>query len=76
MSGAVGEPSRPLLRVVHGEPDAAELAALTSVVLAAARVPTAGAPAARSSAWADRAALTRRVPRPGPGAWRASGLPT
>ncbi|HEX4723479.1 MAG TPA: acyl-CoA carboxylase subunit epsilon [Pseudonocardiaceae bacterium] len=65
----------PLLRVVRGEPDDAELAALTAVVLslASAATPT-PEPAARSR-WADRAALVRRPLPFGPGAWRAAGLP-
>jgi hypothetical protein len=68
---------RPLLRVVHGSPDDAELAALTAVVLgiAAASSTPAPEPAPRSR-WADRAALVRRPLPSGPGAWRASGLPT
>ncbi len=66
---------RPLLRVVRGEPDPAELAALTTVVLAAANAaaPRSGAPS-RPSVWADRSALVRRPLHPGPGAWRASSL--
>ena len=66
---------RPALQVARGEPSDDELAALTFVVLAAAtRAAPAGAPP-RRSAWADRSALTRRMPHPGPGAWRASTLP-
>lgn len=64
----------PLLRVVRGEPDDAELAALTAVVaaMASARRP-AEAPA--TSRWADRRrALRGELPR-GQGAWRASALP-
>ncbi len=69
------EPTQPLLRVVRGEPDDAELAALTTVVLGivSGSVP-ATEPASRSR-WADRAALVRRPLPVGPGAWRASGLP-
>jgi hypothetical protein len=73
MSGS--EEGRPLLRVVRGNPDDAELAALTAVLAAAS---SAGGPAEEStqpSAWANRAALLRRPLHPGPGAWRASGLP-
>ncbi|WP_253889254.1 acyl-CoA carboxylase subunit epsilon [Actinokineospora diospyrosa] len=68
------EENRPLLRVVRGNPDAAELAALTVVVAAAANTP-AEPPTATPSAWADRSALARRPLTPGPGAWRASGFP-
>ena len=66
------EQERPLLRVVRGEPDDVELAALTAVVtaLASQRAPE---PAPRPrSLWADRASLLRRPHHPGPGAWRAS----
>ncbi|HEY3260605.1 MAG TPA: acyl-CoA carboxylase subunit epsilon [Pseudonocardiaceae bacterium] len=78
MSDAVstGAGERPLLRVVRGTPSEAELAALTSVVLAAAaragsdELPT----MPRRSAWADRSALMREALHPRPGAWRASGM--
>jgi hypothetical protein len=69
----------PVLRIVRGEPDDAEVAALTAVVLglAASTGPGAAEPeAAERGGWADRSALVRRpMPQPGPGAWRASGLP-
>lgn len=71
-------PARPLLRVVRGNPDEAELAALTAVVAAAAAAGDGGTvdQPERRSFWADRAALVRRpLPRPGSGAWRASALP-
>jgi hypothetical protein len=66
----------PLFSVVSGRPDAEDLAALT-VVLAARQRAGAAQAAARTgrSAWLDRAALTRVPLRPGPGAWRRSGLP-
>ena len=70
-------PARPLLRVVRGTPDEAELAALTAVV-AAVSSPGGDEPGKpeRTSFWADRAALVRRpLPQPGSGAWRASALP-
>ena len=66
---------RPLLRVVRGEPDDAELAALTAVVLAVASAAAQPEPTPRSR-WTDRAALVRQPVRIGPGAWRASGLPS
>jgi hypothetical protein len=69
------EPQRPVLRVVRGNPDDAELAALTAVLAgAAAASPTEGKPAERSR-WADPSARLRQPLRPGPGAWRAFGLP-
>ena len=67
-------PARPLLRVVRGNPSAEELAALIAVV--AVRASGAAAPEpAPPSRWASRAAGLRRPLSPGPGAWRASGLP-
>jgi hypothetical protein len=69
------EPTRPLLRVVRGEPTADEVAALVAVL--AARAAAAPEPPARPrSLWRDRTALLRTQRMPGPGAWRASGLPT
>ncbi|MBE9376579.1 acyl-CoA carboxylase subunit epsilon [Saccharopolyspora sp. HNM0983] len=73
---------RPVLRVVRGEPDEAEIAALTTALTAAAASAAAQEPAAppRMSVWADREAglrhpAGRRPLRPGRHAWRASGLP-
>ena len=62
---------RPILRVVRGEPDDAELAALIAVVSARS---AAAAPEAEPdyNAWTDRARLVRRDLPHGPGAWRAS----
>jgi len=70
------EQRRALFRVVRGEPDDAELAALTVVLAAAASAPApeAGTPV-RRGAWVDRQAMMRRPLHPGPGAWRASTLP-
>lgn len=77
--------ARPLLRVVRGEPDDEELAALTAVVAATASQPALSTsqpsasqpPTSQSprSAWADPAHRLRAPLRPGPGAWRASALP-
>ena len=65
------EPQRPILRVVRGEPDDAELAALIAVVSARASAPaTAEEPV--PNAWNDRTRLVRRELPHGPGAWRAS----
>ncbi|WP_216214127.1 acyl-CoA carboxylase subunit epsilon [Amycolatopsis aidingensis] len=67
----------PMLRVVRGNPDDVELAALTAVLAAATSSGGSTGPArqARRSRWADPAAAMRRQLRPGEGAWRASGLP-
>ena len=71
------EQRRALFRVVRGEPDDAELAALTVVLAATASAGSAAenAPSVRRSGWVDRAAQLRRPLHPGPGAWRASTLP-
>ncbi|HWN26689.1 MAG TPA: acyl-CoA carboxylase subunit epsilon, partial [Actinomycetospora sp.] len=58
MSADEEAPARPLLRIVRGEPDAAELAALTIVLAAAGgggeeEAPDAGPP----STWARRTYL-------------------
>ncbi|HWD06534.1 MAG TPA: acyl-CoA carboxylase subunit epsilon [Amycolatopsis sp.] len=68
---------RPLLRIVRGNPDDAELAALTAVLAAtaAASAASAPAPARRTSWWSDRATALRAPMHPGDGAWRASVLP-
>jgi hypothetical protein len=65
---------RPLLRVVRGEPTDAELAALTTAVLALVPDSTAPAPPP-AGRWNDPAARMRRELHPGPGAWRASAWP-
>ena len=66
--------TRPLLRVVKGDPTAVELAALVAVV-AGLGGPTAPA-TRRTPAWNAPARLQRRVLRSGVGAWRGSGLPS
>jgi hypothetical protein len=63
----------PVLRVVRGTPTPAELAALVTVVSAAAAAPQA-APRPLS-VWAARSRLVRPPLRPAPGAWRASAWP-
>ncbi|HUR73039.1 MAG TPA: acyl-CoA carboxylase subunit epsilon [Sporichthya sp.] len=65
------ETPRPLLRVVRGEPDDAELAALIAVVHASSG---GAAPEAEAepNAWSDRSRLVRHPLPHGPGAWRAS----
>jgi hypothetical protein len=66
-------PTRPVLRVVRGEPRPEELAALVAV-LAARTAPPAGEPEREPGLWADRSAALRRPLQPGPGAWRAAAL--
>lgn len=70
-------PARPLLRVVRGEPDDLELAALAAVVAALASGGGEPAPAGPPEAWGRPDSLVRGrfVDRPGPGAWLRSGLP-
>jgi Acyl-CoA carboxylase epsilon subunit len=71
------EERRALFRVVRGEPDDAELAALTAVLAAAASAPldpSAGEDRDRSF-WIDRRAALRQPLHPGPGAWRSHFLP-
>ncbi len=76
-TGAGAAPGQtPLLRVVHGEPTAEELAALVTAV--AARAGAAAQPTSTQqpvSAWRDRSRSMRQPLPPGPGAWRASALP-
>ena len=60
------EQRRALFRVVRGEPDDAELAAL---LVAFAALTDAPAPPAIGSGWSETSW------RPGPDAWRLSGLP-
>ncbi|KAA5838196.1 acyl-CoA carboxylase epsilon subunit [Saccharopolyspora hirsuta] len=76
-------PERPVLRIVRGDPDEAELAALTAALTGLAAAQAASAePQQREpmSLWGDPAAAVRhpagrRPLRPGPHAWRASALP-
>ncbi|WP_020662570.1 acyl-CoA carboxylase epsilon subunit [Amycolatopsis benzoatilytica] len=65
----------PLLRVVRGNPDDAELAALTVLVAAAASAPGPAPETRRTSWWNDRARGVGASASPGDGAWRASTLP-
>lgn len=72
------EQRRALFRVVRGEPDDAELAALTAVLAAAASAPPAPADTEDGrgrNRWVDRQAALRRPLHPGPGAWKAVTLP-
>jgi hypothetical protein len=72
MTASQDVPDRPLLRVVRGNPSAEELAALVAVVATRASDRTASGPSARPL-WGRP--VLRPVLTPGPGAWRASGLP-
>ena len=75
MTAAQNDEAGPVLRVVKGAPDDAELAAVVTVVAAlAGRGGTTGAGPPRSL-WRDRHRSIRPPIGPGPGAWRASGLP-
>ena len=64
---------QPHLRIVRGNPDAVEIAAVVAA-LTALRAPS-DAPAPQRSLWSSRARNTRPAARPGPGAWRASMMP-
>ncbi|TCB99816.1 acyl-CoA carboxylase subunit epsilon [Micromonospora zingiberis] len=64
----------PLLRIVRGVPTAEELAALVGAIVARPR-PAAGPAPAPTSAWARSGRPNNAQHRPGPGAWRAAGLP-
>ena len=66
------EQSRPALRIVRGEPDAEEIAALTAL-LTARSGDDAGRTVALRGAWGDPARTFTRMPIPGPNAWRSSG---
>ena len=66
---------RPLLQVVRGVPTPEELAAVVALlsVQPAAAPPAAVAP---PSLWSSAARAVRRPLPSGPGAWRASSLPS
>ncbi|QGK71339.1 acyl-CoA carboxylase subunit epsilon [Allosaccharopolyspora coralli] len=73
---------RPVLRIVRGNADDAEIAAVTAALTAVAanlaEAPQAGPQ--RLSEWASRSSALRRTTaqqslRPGSNAWRASALP-
>ncbi|GLZ49503.1 hypothetical protein Acsp06_56880 [Actinomycetospora sp. NBRC 106375] len=68
-------PARPFLRVVRGEPDAAEIAALTAVLAAAGGGGADEPDTAPVSSWARHVDLVRGPVQPGPGGWRASARP-
>ena len=68
---------RALFRVVRGEPDDDELAALTVVLAAAESAGSADEPDSDRArgVWVDRQAQLRRPLYPGPGSWKTSTLP-
>lgn len=69
------QPSRPLLRVVRGEPDPAELAALVMVLAAASRTasPEPGEQAPPGRNWGAPRTLVRQAVAPI--GWWPGGLP-
>ena len=71
MNDEATEATKPVLRIVKGDPTPEELAALVTVVAARA---SAGAPAKPTprSEWGHPARAVRGPHRPGPGQWRRS----
>jgi hypothetical protein len=68
--------ARPLLRVVRGDATPEEIAALVAVLaIRGGDGEAPGVPRSGQNSWSDRSRLLRRPLSPGPGAWRASGLP-
>jgi hypothetical protein len=65
---------QPFLRVVRGEPDDAELAALTAAVVALAATGGEMTEPAGRSRWSERGSLMRAPLGHGPGAWRGSAF--
>ena len=72
MSEIDAEVQRPALRVVKGEPSAEDVAVLAAL-LAAGGGEDAKDSGALRGAWRDPARTFRRMPIPGPNAWRSSG---
>lgn len=69
----MSDDSKPILRVISGDPSDEEIAAILAVV--AARGRASAKPTPRFSLWARKSRLVRPVQRPGFGAWRASTMP-
>ncbi|MHB1431901.1 MAG: acyl-CoA carboxylase epsilon subunit [Streptosporangiaceae bacterium] len=69
----------PVLTIVRGDPDDAEVAALVAVLAARAHCTESAADGRVSGAglsdWSDRSRLLREPLAPGQGAWRRSALP-
>ncbi len=74
MSDTPEAATEPLLRVVRGTPDDAELAAMVAAV-AALLSESGSVDEGTPSAWGERASRLRRPLPHGPGAWRSSALP-
>jgi hypothetical protein len=72
MSDASATP-RADLKIINQDATPEEIAAITAVVAAMGSAPP--APEKPRSTWAAYGRRTRPTLRPGPGAWRASGLP-
>ncbi|MEV1291322.1 acyl-CoA carboxylase epsilon subunit [Pseudonocardia sp. NPDC049635] len=69
------EERRALFRVVRGDPDDHELAALTAVVAAATSAAAPERAPAAPDLWSHPASQLRAPLVAGRGAWRASGMP-
>lgn len=72
MSADDAAPVTPALRVVRGEPDAEELAALTALLAAGSGADDSPEERSLRGGWADPSRQHRRPLLPGPNAWRAS----
>lgn len=75
VAGATFSAHDPLVRVVRGEPDDVEVAALAVVLAALAASPPPADPTRPPSRWADRTTHLRRPLRVGQDAWRTSAWP-
>ncbi|WP_159619924.1 acyl-CoA carboxylase subunit epsilon [Ruania rhizosphaerae] len=74
----IGEIPSDLVRVIKGDPDEAELAALVAGIVAARAAAAAHEEiddGAHTSLWSDRAHQLGHPARPGRGSWRWSALP-
>ncbi|HLV05677.1 acyl-CoA carboxylase subunit epsilon [uncultured Georgenia sp.] len=73
-SGESGDLTAAALRVVRGEPDDVELAALVAGIVAAraAAGDDPAPPSGRSAPWSDHARRRGLRPAPGPDSWRWS----
>jgi len=75
-AGALVSAHEPLVRVVRGEPDDVEVAALAVVLAVLAASPPVTDPMRAASRWIDHAGHVRRPLRVGPDAWRMSAWPS
>ncbi|MEY9849286.1 hypothetical protein ABH940_006392 [Streptacidiphilus sp. BW17] len=60
------------IRVLHGQPNPEEIAAVLAVVSARAAQTPAAAPPEETTAWRDKARRLQAPPKPGPSTWRTS----